>query len=175
MFSEHGKLSGSRVLEKSVNPSHDFRATVSFSNLQDTNERTPLGGVGKDVVSVLDACWHRGDRAVRVGDGGAEALVVVFREHLKHSGNLELPSDWLYPDAANHALSCSKATAYGDDCAWKGHDCNVLILVPVNVHEIVCGVVAVGVTVDGSAWEGNGADQVERPVPERYDIPEGAV
>jgi hypothetical protein len=175
MFSEHGELSGSRVLEKSVNPSHDFRATVSFSNLQDTNERTPLGGVGKDVVSLPDACWHRGDRAVRVGDGGAEALVVVFTECLKHSVNLELPSDWLYPDADNHALSCSKATAYGDDCAWKGHNCNVLILVSVDGHEIVCGALAVGVTANGRAWEGDGADQVERPVPERYDIPEGAV
>jgi hypothetical protein len=98
-------------LEKTVYSFHDLRAAVSFCTLQDTNERAPVGRGGIDVMSVLDTFFHRGDVAGRVRDRGAKAFVVVCRVHLKHSGNLELPSDWLYPDTADDTLSFRKGFA----------------------------------------------------------------
>ena len=63
--------------KKAVNNSHDVRPSVSFTLLQDSKERSFLGGVRVGVVSLLDADFHRGDGIAVVRDGGAVAVGVA--------------------------------------------------------------------------------------------------
>ena len=81
--------------KKAVNNSHDVRPSVSFTLLQDSKERSFLGGVRVGVVSLPDAGFHRGDGVGEVRDSGAIAVGVAFRVGLQHSVDLELTSDWL--------------------------------------------------------------------------------
>ena len=111
MFSEHIRLESTCGFEKSVNTSHDVRPSVSFSLLQDSKKRSSHGGVGVGVVSFLDADFHRGDGIVRVRCSSAVTFAVALRVELQHSVDLELPSDWLYPNPDDNALSGSEMVA----------------------------------------------------------------
>ena len=88
VYSEHIHLCVSCFHEEVIDFFHESLAAVALRFLENTNEGTPGGSVGVEVVSVFDTVVLGRDAAGRIRYRNVASVVVGGRVHLKHVQDL---------------------------------------------------------------------------------------